>query len=545
MTSRSLGHRAPLLWLVLPLIAGSTLGRIAEFTAVRVQLGGALIAAVGAVIASRRFPRLWPVAICGAMVFTGTASYTLYRARLAAWDTLPPREARLSLRVDRVFAQGDPKRATGLASVTAADAHLRELVGQAVYFSLTLPKGETPPIRSSVISAVGVLTTLPRNPPTDSFDGFLAGSGINFRFNRGRVLAEEKAANAYYRLCARAAERTKEILGLGIAQKRPALAGLLRAMMLGETHELNEEQHTLFMQSGTMHLFAISGLNIAVIAGAVQALLMLTRLPAWVRFLIGTALLWLFVDITGAAPSAVRAFGMAVFLQAAFLIRRAPNPLAAIAASALVVLLIHPLQVFSASFLMSYGIVVALLVLGLPLGDAWLAWWTPWRDVPPATWNRWQRATAATWRWLAQAVAIGVAATLVSLLTGVEFFRLLTPGALIANLVLIPAAMLVTLAGIASAVCGLAGFGAGAILFNHAAALVLLIIEWLVRTSVRLPGAFIPAQFAAPWVGPIALVLLMLALGIGYTLNWRRERGGWWPPFAIVALTLIFGVKFG
>ena len=46
-----------------------------------------------------------------------------------------------------------------------------------------------------------------------------------------------------------------------------------------ETRALTEEQHTIFMQSGTMHLFAISGLNIAVIAGALEALLLLLRLP--------------------------------------------------------------------------------------------------------------------------------------------------------------------------------------------------------------------------------------------------------------------------
>src|SRR6185503_9542203 len=98
---------------------------------------------------------------------------------------------------------------------------------------------------------------------------------------RGRVLAEERPPNAYYRFCVRAAERCDRILGLGIAEKRPALTGLLRAMMLGATHELSDEQHTLFMQSGTMHLFAISGLNIAVIAGALQTLLFALRLPPW------------------------------------------------------------------------------------------------------------------------------------------------------------------------------------------------------------------------------------------------------------------------
>jgi competence protein ComEC len=395
------------------------------------------------------------------------------------------------------------------------------------------------------VATVGVLVTLPRNPPADSFDGYLAGAGVNFRLTRGRVVAEERAASAYYRFCARAAERFRAILSQGIAEKRPELAALLRAMMLGETHELSEEQHTLFMRSGTMHLFAISGLNIAVIAGALQAVMLLLRLGRWPRFIAGAALLWLFVDITGASPSAVRAFVMAVFFQAAFVLRKPGNPLAAMVASALAVLLVAPLQVFSASFLMSYGIVLALLVLGLPLSEAWLARWTPWRDVPEVTWNWWQSAVAEAWRWLAVALAIGVATTLVSVITGVQFFRLLTPGALFANLALIPAAMLVTLGGFASVACGLAGWTWGAAFCNHAAALVLFGTEWVVRVSVQVKGAFLPAQFAAPWVGGAALAVLMAALLAGYATNWRKERGGWWPPFAVVAFVLIFGVKFG
>lgn len=534
-----------MLWLVLPLMAGLAAGKIAVLAPVGGLLAGALLAAGAAAGTGGKHPRAWATALAVAMFLAGHASYALHRARLPAWDTLPPREARLALQIDRVFAPQNPRRASGLATVVRAEPHLRDLVGQRLYFSLGLKKNEAVPVRSAVITAVGVLETLPRNPPAGSFDGYLAGAGMNFRLKRGQVVAAEREAAAYYRFCAGAAARFKEILGRGLTEKRPTLAGLLRAMMLGETHELSDEQHALFMQSGTMHLFAISGLNIGVIAAALQALLLLLRLPAWPRFAAGVALLWLFVDITGASPSAVRSFVMAVFLQAAFVLRRPANPLAALVASALVVLLVAPLQLFSASFLMSYAIVAALLVLGLPLGEAWAERGQPWRDLPRVTWSWWQRAVGGAWHATATALAIGVATTLVSLLTGVQFFQLLTPGALVANLGLIPAAMLATLGGFASLLCGLVGFGPGVVLCNHAAALVLWLIEALVRLSVRLPGAFLPARFTAEWIGPVALALLMASLVAGYGNRWQREGGGWWPPFALVAAALLFGVTFG
>jgi competence protein ComEC len=398
-------------------------------------------------------------------------------------------------------------------------------------------------LRSATVSAVGVLLTLPADPPTETFDAYLASAGINFRLSRARVLATERPASPYYQFCANAASRFHDLLGRGIAEKRPALARLLRAMMLGTTHELSEEQETLFLQSGTMHLFAISGLNIGVIAGALQTLLLLLRLPAWLRFSIGAGLLWLFVDITGASPSAVRAFAMAVFLQAALVFHRPGNLLAALTASALGVLIFAPLQLFSASFLMSYTIVAALLVLGAPLGDAWSARWIPWRHLPKPAWQWWQHAVSSAWRWTAAAVAVGLATSLVSLLTGVQFFRLLTPGSFATNLILIPAAMIVTLGGFASLLSGLVGCTAGATLCNHAAALVLWLIEAVVRASVRLPGAFVPARFTTAWLGSASLLLLMGILFAGYACRWE-SRGRWWPPFALVALVLIFGVDF-
>lgn len=545
MINRSLGHRAPLLWLVLPFAGGLALAKVTGSQLMAWPLGIAGVAALLALWNHRAATWRWAIALVLAMVLAGFASHALHRARLPAWNALPAREARLSVQVDRIFAQADPKRVSGLGTITRAGEHVGDLVGQRIYFSLTLRKSEVAPLRSAVVATTGVLAVLLENPAGEGFDRHLADTGINFRLIRARLIAVEKPAHAYHQFCARAADFFHRTLGAGIASKRPALTGLLRAMMLGATHELSEEQHALFVQSGTMHLFAISGLNIGVVAGALQTLLLLLRLPSWMRFVIGAALLWLFVDITGASPSAVRAFAMAVFLQAAFVLRRPANVLAALLASACLVLLLAPLQLFGASFLMSYTIVAALLILGLPLGETWTAWWSPWKDLPAPAWRWWQHGIALAWRSTMTALAIGMATTLVSLLTGIEFFQLLTPGSLAVNLLLIPTAMIATLGGFASLLCGLVGCVTGASLCNHAAALLLWFIEACVRVAVKLPGAFIPAHFRAEWVGNVTLIVLLASLLLGYATRWRRAYGGWWTPFAIVALVLVCGVKFG
>jgi competence protein ComEC len=544
MTSRSLGHRAPLLWVAVPLIAGIVAGKIAAPLSPTCLLSGALLTAVLGILSAWRTPRWWALLPTTAIFLSGNASYALHRARLPVWDELPPREVRVVLRVDRVFTQTDPKKISGLATVVSAESPVTEIARQRLYFSFALRRGQTPPVRSAHVSATGVLVTLPRNPSADTFDGYLAGAGMNFRLTRGRMIAEERSATRYRKFCDRAARRFSEILGQGVVEKRPELVAVFRAMMLGQQGELSEEQDQLFMQSGTMHMFSISGLHIAVIAAGLQALLALARLSRAAQFLIGMVALWLYVDITGTAPSAVRAFLMVAALQSSFLLRVPGNPLAALTASAVAVLLIDPMQVFSASFQMSYGIVAALILLGLPLADAWAERGNLFVLLPKPIWRWHHHVVDWAWRKIIPAAAIGLAATLVSAVSGVLFFKLFTPGALLSNLALIPAASLVIVAGFVSLLCGLIGLEAGSAVFNHAAALLLAAIEALVRGFVRLPAMWFEASFLAPWIGNVAFVLLIAALLFGYARNWEKTAGGFWLPFALVALVLIFGVKF-
>jgi len=545
MTSRSLGHRAPLLWLVLPLIAGIAAGRYGPLANPGWLLAAALAAAMLAVLAAWRAPRWWGLPIGAALLLAGDASYTLRRARLAAWEQLPPREARLALRVDRVFPQADARKSAGLATIVRAEMHLPDLAGQRVYFSLALRPGEPAPVRSMVIAAVGVLTPLPENPPANTFDAYLADAGMNFQLARGRVLAVEQPPTRYRAFCEHLAHRLNAILSAGVAAKRPELAAVYRAMMLGQKHELSMEQDQLFMHSGTMHLFAINGLHIGVVAMAVHALLLLARCPRPAVALLTLLVLWLDVDTTGASPSAVRAWLLVAAYETAFALRLPANGIAALAAAALVVLLLQPMALFSASFQMSYGVVLAILCFGLPLAERLAARFPPWPNLPEVTWTWWRRRSAWVVRWFWPVLGIGLAAWLVGAVTGAAFYRVFTPGGLLANLVLVPLAMLVIIAGFASISLGLAGVAAASVLLNHAAVVVLVVIDALIRLGQRVPGVWWPAEWHAPWLGTATLAALLAVMLAGYARGWRGWSRGFWPPFAVVVLALAFGMKLG
>ena len=105
MPSRSLGHRAPLLWLVLPFIAGLVLAKVTGSRLILIPLLLALGTGCIGLWTARRSLGAWAPAIGLTMLLAGLASHPLRRVRLDVWDALPPREAQLVVRVraERIF----------------------------------------------------------------------------------------------------------------------------------------------------------------------------------------------------------------------------------------------------------------------------------------------------------------------------------------------------------------------------------------------------------------------------------------------------------
>lgn len=541
MTSRTLGHRAPLLWVLLPLMAGLVAGKLEWLPLTTVWWAGAAAVLAGLALGWRQ---AWAPAMLACVFLGGATLYELRRERLPDWDALPPREVRVTIEIDRVFPPKPGMRSVGgLGRIVATDAHLADLAGQPAYFSLTPGPGEAPPIRSGRLAVTGLLQTLPRNPPGDTFDGYLAGQGMNFKLTRARVTGETVKPGLYQIFCDTALRRFNEILGAGI-ETHPVQTGVLRAMLLGQQQELGDDQKAVFRESGTMHLFSISGLHIAVIAGVINGILAVARLPALARFAAGSVLLWLYVDITGGTPSAVRAFLMVVFLHASYALRVPGNPVAALVASAVCVLLVQPMQLFSASFQLSYGIVASLLLLGLPLGEHWLERTALFNRLPKVSWRPHHKAADWVRCAVVGATAIGLATTVVSLISGVVIFQLLTPVSLAANLVLIPVGSLVIISGFLSLLAGLLGIGWLAAVLNHASVLLLSVIERGVNGFAGLPGASHAAQFSPVWLGYASFAGLLAVIFYGYAVNWEQKRGGFLPPFAFMLLALAVGMNF-
>lgn len=294
---------------------------------------------------------------------------------------------------------------------------------------------------------------------------------------------------------------------------------LLWAMTLGWKAGMTDDVELPFLRTGTMHIFAISGLHIVLIAAIAGQGLSLLFLPRLLVGLLVIPICWFYTAATGWQASAIRATLMTTFVTGSWMLERPLNVLNSLAAAALAVLAWDPAQLFQPGFQLSFAVVGAIAALAPPLGDrlAGLVRIDPFLAPDAVPW--WRRRLVGLWRACALNLGVSLAAWLGALPLSATYFHLITPGSLLANLAVVPLGSLALGANLASLVCGDWAPAAGE-LFNHSAWLWMHLILATSRATAQLPGGWWNA--ASPPVAWIALAyLVLLALGLG---SWRRPR---------------------
>ncbi len=323
-----------------------------------------------------------------------------------------------------------------------------------------------------------------------------------------------------------------ERLGRGL-EMYPEVAGILRALLLGYRHELPTDHHRLFALTGTLHIFAISGLHV----GIVGTLLLVgvracgASRTRWVLYV--GPLLILYTVATGMRPSALRACTMALAFSSAFLFNRKPDTASAWALAALLILAVAPTQLTSPGFIFSFVIVAGMIRLYPLFAGPAREWWAP--DAYRVTSSDRQRSFSARGLiWVTGLAAASAAAWLSSAPLTAQYFNLFSPVALIGNLFVIPAAFVIVLTGILTLIFGLlSDFGAE--VFNHANRVILSGLIGLVDGLARLPGGHWHVR--SPGAGWIALWYGFIFGGL--LMSSRR-----WRVFGYGLLVLLVGLGF-
>jgi ComEC/Rec2-related protein len=268
----------------------------------------------------------------------------------------------------------------------------------------------------------------------------------------------------------------------------PATADVITGMMLGDTTRFSDEQMEEFRRTGTLHVFAVSGQNIATLAAVVLALAPSFGVRRWRWGWLLIPGLGVYVLATGADASALRAWLMASLVLAAWWLDRPILPGQLLAAALFLLLLADPLQAFDTGFQLSFAVVLALVCFTPFLHRRMEGFGAPDPMLPAKLRPGWMRAGHRVRRFALGAAAATLAAAVGSAPLTWWHFHLASLSSPLVNLAVVPLASLVTAIGSLAvslhwAVPGLAS------LCNHASWLAARMLLACIHAGALLPNA--------------------------------------------------------
>lgn len=457
---------------------------------VRATVGAAAGLAVGAALASvvlgRRAPRWASVGAVAAVAAGGVAHGAA--ARVAAENGCAarwPAETRLSLGgwLEAGHRPGWTDRARlplRLDPARSAGCRGRVLV--------RLPRGMPPLPAGTAVALEGVW--IPWPPPS--------GWALRPPEHRGWVRAQRVrvlGASAYGPPDLRARARAEALL----ARLFPRDFPLVDALLLGRREALDPSVEERYLASGLVHLLAISGSHVALLAAALLLVSAALRLPRRAGAVATLAVLAGYLVLIGAPASAVRAALMVGLGLVAWLRQRPVMPSGVVATAALLLLAANPWAVADVGAQLSFAGAIGLAagaraVRGLP---------EPWRHGARRT--------------LAQAVGGSAGAVFFTTPLVALHFGRVNPWAVVANLPAVPLAGWALVGVTLAAAVGAVWPVAGGLLADGATVPLQLLDRWA-AWAARWPGAvWMPshAEAVALAVGAILALGVLRARALG------------------------------
>ena len=289
-------------------------------------------------------------------------------------------------------------------------------------------------------------------------------------------------------------QRCRKSLFAALTVKDEHLSHVWRAILMGKKEALSKDQIQHFFYTGTMHLFAVSGLHVGVIGTFFFFLGRLLCFPKLLRLMLTGGGVWLYAAVVGFGPSTLRATLMITFVLLAQVFSRPVSGQNVFFNTVGLTLFCNPFGLWDVGFQLSYGTVASILCVGVPLSL---------RYVDPR-----QRFSS-----LKATVIVSFCASVISSLFSMRYWDLFSPWAFLANLLLIPFASFIVILGMLSWGIFLL-FPPLLTLTEPLSRLCLEILLKSVEVLENLPGAIFKIPVSS---GVFALCLWMFAIVIGET----------------------------
>jgi len=405
------------------------------------------------------------------------------------------------------------------------------VITQSAVLLVRLPKGMRFP-GAGVFELHGSIY-LPRtasNPGTFDAQEYALRNGRVARFEADRMQRIGASGEALWCSFLEVAELCRQWIGTRLThdlEDDPETAAVIRAMALGVSAEADDEIEDAFRNSGTLHVFAVSGLHVALLGVIALALLRQLGLRRGISLWVMIVIVFAYAFITGWRPSAARAAFMVAIFMGAPLVDRESALQNSLGAAMLLLLATDTHQVFMPGFQLSFVVLWLSVIGSVPLLQYLMPYTRLDPFLPPQLANWRQRGSSQFRLWLASNLSVSFAAWIGSLPFILGHFQSVTPVAVIANCVLVPLSFLclgATCLSLCAAALHLTGVQ---IVFNN--------LNWAMAKAMiasaawfaALPGANFHFQPNAPRTNAPA-VWRMLELPHGGAANHLRLGKSHW-----------------
>jgi ComEC/Rec2-related protein len=286
--------------------------------------------------------------------------------------------------------------------------------------------------------------------------------------------------------------------GRAVDEVSGSAAPMVAALLLGDGDAVDPRVDLLFRRSGSIHLLALSGMHLAVIALLVRACtgwVVGRAAAAWLAVAAGFA----YLLVAGPRPGLVRA-SLLVFLSTAFGSIDRGRPLVEVLACCFLVhLIVQPGGSSSLGFQLSYLSLFGIALFAQPLAER-LQTWIPAAIGPP--------------------IAAGVAAQLLTTPLLLARFGAWYPVGMVASVLMGPIVVLIMSVGLVAVILDLAGVGLVAVVSKPLLELLVRAVESGAWVFSAVPGV---RPGTGAW-GPVAVSAAVALLAVGFGLA-ARGRG--------------------
>ena len=219
-------------------------------------------------------------------------------------------------------------------------------------------------------------------------------------------------------------------------------APILKALITGARGEISDRTEQIFIDSGVIHILAVSGLHVGYVTLVFLLIFGFLRFPLKTKYFFTILALWFYAAMVQFKPSVVRAVTMASCILMGKILERPYNIYNALGLAALLQTLIMPLQLFNVGFQLSFAAVFSIVYV-----------YGKFKDLLPDNFQPY-KIKFQPLRYLYELFLVSLAAQIGTIPLTIYYFHRIPIISIVANLFAIPLVGLIGALGFAQVILG-------------------------------------------------------------------------------------------